>query len=44
VADPLIEAPQPILHERDIGASVEQMHRNRVAERISTLHILSFVE
>jgi hypothetical protein len=35
-----IGVAQPVLHERHIGARVEQMHRNRVAERISTLHIL----
>src|SRR5439155_15620837 len=27
-----IGVPQPILHERDICAGVEQMHRNRVAQ------------
>jgi len=28
--------PQPVLHERDIRASVEQMHRDRVAQRMKT--------
>ncbi len=31
---------QPVLHERHIGTRVKQMHGDRVAERISTLHIL----
>ena len=28
-----IRMPQPVLHERDIRAGVQQMHRNRVAQR-----------
>ena len=35
-----IGMPQPVLHERDIGSRVEQMHRNRVATLIVTLLIL----
>ena len=29
-----ISVPQPILHKRDIRASVQQMHHNRVAQRM----------
>ena len=31
-----IGVPQPILHERDIRAGVEQMDRNGVAQRMKT--------
>src|SRR6266446_2015114 len=31
-----IGMPQPILHEGDIRASVQQMHGNRVAQRMKT--------
>ena len=29
-----IGVPQPVLHECDIRAGVQQMHRNRVAQRM----------
>ncbi len=32
--------PQPVSDERHIRTSVQQMHRNCVAEGTSTLHIL----
>ena len=31
-----IGMPQPVLHERDIGTRVEEMHRNRVAQGMKT--------
>jgi hypothetical protein len=36
-----IGVAQPVLHERDIRAGVQQMHRNRVAERLDImLHLI----
>ena len=36
-----IGVAQPVLHERDICASVQQMHGNRVAERFDImLHLI----
>jgi len=32
-----IGVPQPVLHERDIRASVEQMHRNRMTQGVKAL-------
>jgi hypothetical protein len=36
-----IGVAQPVLHERDIRAGVQQMHNNRVAERLDImLHLI----
>ena len=31
-----VGVPQPVLHEGHIGSGVQQMHRNRVAQRMKT--------